>query len=85
MPVLPEFILWRQRYKLVPRYNNLNLLDTPYTSKRVLHGVQKYLHFVSLSLYTAIRPHGHSRQARASSVSSRQKKEGIIVQRFKVK
>ena len=38
-----------------------------------------------LSLYTAIRPRGHSRQARASSVSSRQKKEGIIVQRFKVK
>ena len=36
-----------------------------------------------LSLYTAIRPHGHSRQASAASVSIRQKKGGIIVQRFK--
>ena len=38
---------------------------------------------IYLSLYTAIRPHGHSRQASAASVSIRQKKGGIIVQRFK--
>ena len=41
-----------------------------------------FLNYLSLSLYTAIRPHGHSSQASAASVSIRQKK-GIIVQRFK--
>ena len=46
-------------------------------------GVSPVNYLSHLSLYTAIRPHGHSRQASAASVSIRQKKGGIIVQMFK--
>ena len=44
---------------------------------------KKFSFFSFHSLYTAIHPHGQSRQVGAASVSTRHKKGRFIVQRFK--